>query len=137
MASPLWSWKSREGATDGERGVAYYLVTATPRQDLLTELQARLDRDEFAVLRPFGKALSGSLRRARLLPNGKAMWEEEDYCTPPLAQEREAVLDRYFDGLSVEPVVEGTGWTLIDGFPALFPGLARRRPGVAGDPTGQ
>ena len=54
------------------------------------------------------------------------MWEEEDYCSPPLAQERESVLDRYFDGLSVEPVVEGTGWALIDGFPALFPGLAKR-----------
>lgn len=34
------------------------------------------------------------------------------------------MLDRYFDGLSVEPVVAGSGWALIDGFPALFPGLA-------------
>ncbi len=106
--------------------VAHYLVTAEPRATLLLELEKRLGRDEFVTLRPFGKALSGSLRRARLLPNGKAMWEEEDYCSPPLAQEREAVLDQYFDGLTVEPVVEGTGWALIDGFPALFPGLAKR-----------
>ena len=106
--------------------MAYYLVTAIPREDLIAELSERLGRDEFAALRPFGRALTTSLRRARRLPNGKAMWEEEDYCRPPLAQEREAVLDRYFAQISVEPVVEGTGWALIDAFPAMFPELARR-----------
>lgn len=106
--------------------MAYYLVTATPREDLLAELSERLRRDEFGALRPFGRTLTASLSRARRLPNGKAMWEEEDYCRPPLAQEREAVLDRYFDQISVEPVVEGTGWALIDAFPAMFPDLARR-----------
>jgi len=54
------------------------------------------------------------------------MWEEEDYCRPPLAQEREAVLDRYFDQISVEAVAEGTGWALIEPFPALFERPARR-----------
>jgi hypothetical protein len=28
--------------------------------------------------------------------------EEEDYCSPPLAQERAAVLDTYFDDITVE-----------------------------------
>ncbi len=101
--------------------MAHYLVTATPRAELLAELEDRLARNEFSGLRPFGKALTYSLRRARRLPNGKAMWEEEDYCQPPLAEERAAVLDRYFDGLAVEPVVEGTGWALIDALPAMFP----------------
>jgi hypothetical protein len=103
--------------------VAHYLVTASPRQDLLPELLERLSRHEFASLRPFGKALSYSLRRARRLPNGQAMWEEEDYCQPPLAEERAAVLDRYFENLSVEPVVEGTGWALIEALPTMFPEL--------------
>lgn len=106
--------------------MAHYLVTATPREDLLAELSERLERDEFLSLRPFGRALTDSLRRVRRLPDGKAMWEEEDYCRPPLAQEREAVLDRYFEGISVEPVVEGTGWALIEALPAMFPELARR-----------
>jgi hypothetical protein len=106
--------------------MAHYLVTASPREHLLGELAGRLERDEFTTLRPFGRALTSSLRRARRLPDGKAMWEEEDYCQPPLAQEREAVLDRYFDGISVEPVVEGTGWDLIEAFPAMFPELVRR-----------
>jgi hypothetical protein len=106
--------------------MAHYLVTATPREDLLAELSERLERDEFVTLRPFGRALTASLRPVRRLPNGKAMWEEEDYCRPPLAQEREAVLDRYFDQISVESVVEGTGWALIEAFPPMFPELARR-----------
>jgi hypothetical protein len=83
--------------------MAHYLVTATPREDLLAELARRLEREEFVALR-----------------------EQEDYCRPPLAQEREAVLDRCFDQISVEPVVEGTGWALIEGFPPMFP--ARVRP---------
>jgi hypothetical protein len=103
--------------------MAFYLVTATPRSALMDELSHRLARDEFARLRPFGLSLSKSLRAAKRLPNGRAMWEEEDYCEPPLAQERAAVLDRYFEGLTVEPVAEGTGWALIQDFPALFPDL--------------
>jgi hypothetical protein len=106
--------------------MAYYLVTAAPRAQLLDELRSKLDRDEFLPLRPFGRALSFSLRRARRLPNGQATWEEEDYCQPPLAEERAAVLDHYFDDLSVQPVVEGTGWALIEPLPAMFPSLARR-----------
>ena len=36
--------------------------------------------------------------------NDYAMWVEEDYCSPPLAMERESVLDRYFDDITVEQV---------------------------------
>jgi hypothetical protein len=104
--------------------MAFYLVTATPHSPLMAELSHRLAQDDFARLRPFGPSLTSSLRGARRLPNGRAMWEEEDYCEPPLAQERAAVLDRYFEGLSVEPVAPGTGWALIQDFPALFPELA-------------
>jgi hypothetical protein len=87
--------------------MAFYLVTATPREDRLAELRERLARNEFVALRPFGRALSSS-----------------DYCSPPLAEERAAVLDRYFEGLSTEEVVEGSGWALIGVLPALFSGLA-------------
>ena len=115
LTDHLWSWE-----------MAHYLVTASPREELLQELRGKLADDEFVTLRPFGRALSFSLWQARRLPNGKAMWEEEDYCQPPLAEERAAVLDRYFDDLSVEPVVEGTGWALIDALPEVFPDLPRR-----------
>ena len=50
----------------------------------------------------------------------KAQYREEDYCRPPLAQERAAVLDIYFIGLSVEPVNEGQGWEKINSLPLLW-----------------
>jgi hypothetical protein len=53
-----------------------------------------------------------------------AVWEEEDYCRPPLAEERAAVLDDYFDQIEVEPVTPGEGWEQIERLPFLFPDLA-------------
>jgi hypothetical protein len=104
--------------------MAYYLVTAWPRRARLKELETRLRRNEFVRLRPFGHALTLSLRGARRFPDGLAVWEEEDYCRPPLAQERAAVLDDYFDRLKVETVEEGEGWKRIEGLTRLFPALA-------------
>lgn len=106
--------------------MAFYLVTASPREGLLEELRDRLSRNEFVRLKPFGRTLSASLRRARRLPNGRAIWEAEDYCHPPLTEERAAVLDRYFEALSTEEIVEGTGWALIGALPPVFPGLEGR-----------
>lgn len=103
--------------------MAYYLVSAMPRLARLSDLQARLAADEFGSLRPFGRALSGSLRNARRRPNGVAAWEEEDYCSPPLAEERAAVLDQYFDEFRTERVVKGEGWERIANLPSLFPAL--------------
>jgi hypothetical protein len=103
--------------------MAYYLVRAKPRRELLSELEGRLQRGEFMTMQPFGAALSHSLRNARSEPDGSAMWEEEDYCRPPLADERGAVLDRYFDELRVEPVSENSGWKEIERLPRLFPAL--------------
>lgn len=103
--------------------MAYYLVTAIPRQARLRDLQQRLARDEFVKLRPFGGAMTKSLSDARRFPDGVAVWEEEDYCRPPLAEERAAVLDHYFDDLKVEAVPEGEGWRRIEGLARLFPDL--------------
>jgi hypothetical protein len=85
-----------------------------------------LTEHSFLQLEPFGRALTASLEAARRLPDGTAVWEEEDYCRPPLAQEREAVLDHYFEELSVEPVEHGKGWDRIAQLPPLFPALVGR-----------
>jgi hypothetical protein len=106
--------------------MSFYLVSATPRGELIDDLRERLGRSEFRPLQPFGRALTHALENARRAPGGGAIWEEEDYCTPPLAEERAAVLDRYFHGLSVETVAEGDGWRRIADLPALFPNLAGR-----------
>jgi hypothetical protein len=103
--------------------MAYYLVSARPLVDRMDDLEAKLSEHAFVALQPFGRALTASLEAARRLPDGTAVWEEEDYCRPPLAQEREAVLDHYFEALSVEPVERGSGWQRIAQLPPLFPAL--------------
>ena len=106
--------------------MAHYLVRAPPRAARLQELEDRLRAEAFVDLEPFGRALTKGLRNARLDAAG-AIWEEEDYCSPPLAEERAAVLDAYFDEIAVEPVAQGRGWQQIASLPPLFPELAERR----------
>jgi hypothetical protein len=101
--------------------MAYYLVRARLKEDRLPDLRVQLDRRAFADLRPFGRSLTRSLEGARR-ENDVAVWEEEDYCSPPLAQEREAVLDDYFEGIEVEEVAEGEGWQRIESLPSLYDG---------------
>ena len=100
--------------------MAYYLVKAKYHKDLLTELRSRLDSGEIEQMQPFGRALQHSLENARINLQGWAVWEEEDYCSPPLAQERAAVLDTYFIDLGVELVQKGNGWDQIESLPKFW-----------------
>jgi hypothetical protein len=77
--------------------MAHYLVRAGFAWKTLRQLKDFLDSGEIVSMQPFGKALDYSLRNARYEPSsGLGVWVEEDYCSPPLAMEREAVLDHYF-----------------------------------------
>ena len=73
---------------------------------------------------PFGRGLHNSLSDARWDARGGgggwALWEELDFCTPPLKIEREAVLDEYFESFKVEPVAQGEGWAQIRTLPRLL-----------------
>jgi hypothetical protein len=110
--------------------MAYYLVRAKAYEDLLAELRSRLDSGEIKKMKPFGQALQYGLDHARLDADqpGLIVWEEEDYCNPPLAQERAAVLDTYFTELQVERVQQDQGWAKIESLPRLWPssGFASR-----------
>jgi hypothetical protein len=99
--------------------MAYYLVRAKAKGSL-TDLRDRLDSGEIGQMRPFGTALDYSLQHARQDKDEWIVWEEEDYCQPPLAMERAAVLDTYFTALSVEPVEEDEGWKRIESLPVLW-----------------
>jgi hypothetical protein len=103
--------------------MAHYLVTAKPKAAHLGDLFDNLRNHAYTSMRPFGKTMTHSLENARLREDGYATWEEEDYCTPPLAQEREAALDEFFDEVRVTPVQEGVGWQQIEELPRLFPGF--------------
>lgn len=100
--------------------MAYYLVQAQPIRELLGELRQRLDSGEISIMRPFGRALQYSLDHARVQEDGLAIWEEEDYCSPPLAQERAAILDTYFGELQVDRVEKNKGWEKIESLPTLW-----------------
>jgi hypothetical protein len=100
--------------------MAYYLVRARPKTELMKDLATRLQDQAFVDLRPFGQALSQGLNGARWESPGLVVWEEEDYCSPPLAMERAAVLDRYFDEINVERVQRDAGWQRIAHLPLVF-----------------
>ena len=69
--------------------MAHYLVRARLRPELAEELREKLRRREFLALKPFGQALTHALEGARRDPaTGEAVWEEEDYCTPPWSGRR-------------------------------------------------
>jgi hypothetical protein len=107
--------------------MAHYLVTARPIADRSATLLENLRKRVYVSVRPFGNAMTYSLENARLREDGYATWEEEDYCSPPLAQERAAALDEFFDELEVTPVRAGAGWSKIESLPRLFPELGNIR----------
>jgi hypothetical protein len=103
--------------------MAYRFVRARPNRDRLPELRERLENGDVESMEPFGRALTVALDRAKFDPEtDEAVWIEEDYCTPPLAMEREAVLDEYFEGVTVvaDDVDETAGWKRIADLPGLW-----------------
>lgn len=103
--------------------MAYRFVRAAPIDDRLDDLHDRLESGEIGAMNPFGRAMTRSLTDARFDPEtDEAVWVEEDYCSPPLAMEREAVLDDYFTDLRVvhEDVDEAQGWATIEELPSLW-----------------
>jgi hypothetical protein len=103
--------------------MAFYLVRAKPRKELLESLHEELSSGKISRTRPFGQALQYSLENARVDTQNTdfALWIEEDYCSPPLAMERESVLDRYFNDITVERVEsEEEAWNRINSKPRLW-----------------
>jgi hypothetical protein len=101
--------------------MALYIVRARQKNDL-SGLRKELNSGEISRLRPFGKTLQYGLDNAKIDPkDGYALWIEEDYCTPPLAMERESVLDRYFEDITVQLIAsEKEGFDRIARFPGLW-----------------
>jgi hypothetical protein len=93
--------------------MAYYLVRGKPFNEKVDELKDKVRHRSFIDLQPFGRAISYSLENARIDADGWWIWEEEDYCSPPLSQERAAVIDTYFKEILVEEVQKGEGWRRI------------------------
>ena len=106
--------------------MTFYLVRAKPKKELLENLHKELNSGKISRMRPFGHALQYSLENARIDTENLdyASWIEEDYCSPPLAMERESVLDQYFDNIAVKRVEleeeEEEAWNAINNKPRLW-----------------
>jgi hypothetical protein len=103
--------------------MAFYLIKARPRKELLESPHGELSSGKISKMRPFGKSLQYSLENARINTEDSdfALWVEEDYCSPPLAMEREAVLDKHFSSITVEKVKsEKEAWSRLEDKPRLW-----------------
>ena len=100
--------------------MSYYLVRARPIREKMDELKRLLASGNIRAMKPFGQALQMGLDGARWQEHGAVIWEEEDYCVPPLAQERAAVLDSFFTEVEVERVENGMGWQRIETLPKVW-----------------
>lgn len=97
--------------------MAHYLVKAKPHR--LDALRTRIESGEIKALRPFGSEMDQALRRAKITADGWAIWEEQCFCSPPLAQER-AVLDQHFTDLTTGMIRADEGWSQIEDLPPLW-----------------
>lgn len=86
--------------------MAVYRVTARLKADRATELCSKLDDGSIAAQQPDGQEMVDAFGRAAVTEDGDVCWSETCYCPTPLAHERATVLDRFFDGLTTEPIEE-------------------------------
>ena len=87
------------------------------------ELRQEMDSSKIKKLVPYGNSLHYNLENAKRddKEGVYALRIEEDYCSPPLAMERESVLDRYFYDFMVEIVEsEKAGWAKIKDKPSIW-----------------
>lgn|SRR5690606_28130440 len=101
--------------------MADYIVRARLKPARAAELRERLAEGAFDHMMPFGPGLADALERAHRDPEtGEAVWEVRCFCTPPLAAERKAILDHYFDQITTQEVTRGQGWQQLHDLPSLW-----------------
>jgi hypothetical protein len=97
--------------------VAHYIVRAKPKPEGVGELNQKLRDNAFVGLRPFGKALTHSLKRGT---SGNQMGQRSGKKRITVRRrwpkQPEAVLDTYFDEITVERVNAGEGWNGLRAF---------------------
>ena len=101
--------------------MTFNFVEAKVKTHILEQRQ-EMESSKIKKLVPYGNSLHYSLENAKRddKEGVYALWIE-DYCSPPLAMERESVLDIYFDDLIVEIVEsEKVGWARIKDKPSIW-----------------
>jgi hypothetical protein len=85
--------------------MTFYLVKAKVKNNIF-KLHQEMESGKIKKLIPYGNSLHNSLQNAKKDDKDGvyAVWIEEDYSSPPLAMERERVLDRYLTNIVLEIV---------------------------------
>ena len=81
-----------------------YHVRAKFREETAAAFLTKLTDGTIEGQRPDGPELMASMKRAVVGDDGLIEWSEMCYCDPPLAHERETVLDAHFDIISADPI---------------------------------
>src|SRR5689334_11474778 len=94
--------------------MAHYLVTAKPKSDLDGRTSGQSAKERILINAAFRQGTHLFAPKRATSRGSYATWEEEDYCSPPLAEERAVALDKFFEDLSVASVRAGAGWQEIN-----------------------
>ena len=70
--------------------------TAADFYEKLTDIYEKLTDSTIASLKPDGKEIVASVKRAKISRDGTVRWSEVCYCPTPLQHEREPIYDHYF-----------------------------------------
>ncbi len=81
-----------------------YKVKARFKEESAGEFHSKLLDGTIASQEPDGPEMVDSMNRAVVKESGEIEWSEQCYCKPPLAHERQTVLDDYFDDISTEVI---------------------------------
>ncbi len=81
-----------------------YKVRARLRPGTEAALLQKLTDGTVAGQRPDGAEIVASMERAVMTGDGHVEWSETCYCSPPLAHERETVLDHHFDDIETAEI---------------------------------
>ncbi len=81
-----------------------YKVNARFKEGSAAEFQRKLLDGTIADQKPDGQEIVDSMNRAVVKESGEIEWSELCYCNPPLAHERQTVLDNHFDDISTEAI---------------------------------
>ncbi len=81
-----------------------YKVKARFKKETAGDFRRKLTDGTIASQKPDGKEVVAAMQRAVVGSSGDIEWSERCYCDPPLAHERETVLDHHFDDISTEAI---------------------------------
>lgn len=81
-----------------------YRVRARLKPGTEAALLRKLNDGTVVAQQPDGKEIVASMARAVVTADGYVEWSETCYCSPPLAHERETVLDHHFEVIETEKI---------------------------------